>query len=104
MRIRDRLARTSRHAWIAAILCWLGVAASILLNGDREPPLVVFVFVVGFAAAVLFTMFRVKCPRCGFRLGMFGLVAFRESRFNKRAKRVNFCPHCGLDLDGEMES
>jgi hypothetical protein len=83
----------------AALGGWLVIAASLVAGnfaneGKPELPVTAmgFVLFIGGAISLMF----IRCPKCSYKFGqtVAGLVfSWGEGQ------RVNFCPHCGVNLD-----
>jgi hypothetical protein len=72
--LSDRTAWSDRTFWI-----WSGLIAVLYIGGA-----------VGAIALGLISCFRIRCPRCGKRLG-------------PPPKRWKYCPLCGVDFDSKRE-
>jgi hypothetical protein len=88
--IRERLKAQMFKARVAAFGFWLLGAACMFLPKGYET--FFFVPFAGFACAVLYVLFFIKCPKCGVRLGQ------AMSSMGK----ANFCLGCGVSLDNRV--
>jgi hypothetical protein len=100
MTIRGYIQKRTRRIMFIGIGSWLLIATTAFLSEDKPNSILEIIGIVGFAGAILSIMFFVKCPRCGARLGQLGMA----QPFGISAKqRVNFCPHCGVNFDEQVE-
>lgn len=98
MTIRSFLTSRFHKLMIFGIAAWLGCAgAGFAASARLLPQWLAFVPFIGFAAVVLLVLFWIRCPRCGNPLGQNAGLLNAKDRFCQ--KRVNFCPHCGVDFN-----
>ena len=97
MTIREVLARRRRNFLLLAFAAWLGCAGALALSeSTAAPPWLFAVAIVGFGAA-LFGVASIRCPRCRGALGMVN--APFKGKTEGMARRIDFCPYCGVSLD-----
>jgi hypothetical protein len=104
--IRQFLAARRRKFIIAVIACWLGGFMSMVAASETQRPpswLVVAttVFFAGVLLAIFAIFFFIRCPRCKGSLGANNAPLVRDHLF---ARRINFCPYCGVSLDEPYEN
>ena len=97
MTIRDFLAARRRKLLILAFVAWLGFAFSGVLATENGMPWLTLLFFALFAAAVVLSMYWLKCPRCAGPIGMTN--ASFAGRAGGVYRRIDFCPYCGVSLD-----
>lgn len=96
--IRDLLARQVRRFMVLGFCLWLAFAAIAVASSAHYVPawLVVIPF-IGFFATVLATLYRIRCPRCGGRLGQ--MAGYLRAKPGFLVRPMNYCPYCGVNLD-----
>ena len=96
--IREHLAKRTKATMAVAFAAWLFFAITGVLGGAYFDPAIGMIGFVAFGGAVLYALFFIKCPRCFAKLGQLtgSLV------FSREKDRLNFCPHCGVNLDERM--
>lgn len=57
---------------------------------------VAVILVFSGLGVVLTMLYRTRCPSCSYPIAMNGPVNLRAGA---GAQRINFCPHCGLNID-----
>jgi len=93
MTIRDKLKAQMFKVRIAIFAFWLLFVAGMVLHvGGANQPFALIPF-LGFAGAILYSMFFIKCPKCDAPLGQV---------LNK-LRKFNFCPVCGVSLDSPTQ-
>ena len=70
-----------------------------VLKTQGFPELVFIPAVVLFSLIVCAADIGVKCGKC--RHAYFGIPKWRI-RYGPKKNRINFCPYCGVNLDGEI--
>jgi hypothetical protein len=99
MTIRQYLKRRSdRYASLAAVFL---LAVGILMGYAPRILAVRIVFAVLVAAvlaAAFWSLFEIRCPNCGKRLGSVGFWV-SVGRTNKVPEH---CPHCGVGVDVDL--
>jgi rRNA maturation protein Nop10 len=89
MTIRDLLKAQMVKARIIGFVFWLLLVAGYFLPKDSPYHVLLLLPAIGFACTVIYTLFFIKCPKCGTKLGQ------AISKLND----TNFCPSCGVSLD-----
>jgi TRAP-type C4-dicarboxylate transport system permease small subunit len=111
MTIREFLKRRTRKLVAVAVFAWLICAMTPLVMHGQEQcrtackntldsikfPMTIAVGLPLFAGAILGLTFFLNCPRCKGRLGQ---VAMSLVMPGKTTRRMNFCPYCGVNIDG----
>ena len=98
MTIRELLLSQLRRLMLVGFGCWLAFAvAGIAGSSGYVPTWVAFIPFVGFGGTILSLLFRVRCPRCGGRLGQ--MAALLNPKWRAFNRPVNFCPYCGVSLE-----
>ena len=78
--------------------CWLAFAgAGLAASSGYVPTWVVAIPFIGFGGAILTLLVRVRCPRCGGRLGQ--ITGYLNPRWPGFTRPINFCPYCGVNLE-----
>jgi hypothetical protein len=96
--IRSFLTSRFRKLMFLGILAWFACAgAGFAASARLVPEWLAFVPFAGFAVVVLLVLLWIRCPRCGSPLGQNAGFLNGKNRFYQ--KRVNFCPHCGVNFD-----
>jgi ribosomal protein S27AE len=100
MTIRESLDRKRRKASIIAFASWLVFVAAGVLTSEYSPAIILAIpaFIV-FMASVVYLVFGIRCPRCG---GIMGYVLIYSSGPFSISRKINYCPHCGQDINKEV--
>jgi hypothetical protein len=106
--IRDEIQRQARPAkWTgtAAIVLIIALAFVLRSFGRQLSPRTLSLISLGTLTAIVLARLatnalvrRVMCPKCNAILGSFAST-MQDSR---RAKKINFCPYCAVNLDQPM--
>jgi hypothetical protein len=100
MTIREYLKKRGdrfANAYVAAVLVLFVV--SVLAPGSRLLGVLLIVGFFAITAAFAVVVWRTPCPRCARSLGNAASAAN-----NPFSKRGQYCPHCGVNVDEQMES
>ncbi len=98
MTIRAFLTSRFHKLMLVGFLTWLACAgAGFAASARLVPQWIAFIPFIGFAAVVVLLLLWIRCPRCGTALGQN--VGFLNSKDRFYQRRVNFCPHCGVNFD-----
>jgi hypothetical protein len=99
--IRDYIKRRVRWSFAIAILSWLFIPLTMGASRHGAPAWLPFFGLLGFAGAILALQFFVRCPRCSARIGQ--TIGMAVGLSFGSARRVNFCPYCGVSLDTPLQ-
>jgi hypothetical protein len=81
--------------------CFILFAAGGFIVSENKSlffiPLLAF---AGFAGAILFLQFGIRCPQCRNPIGQLTMLS--KGGYFRISKNVGFCPYCGISLDAEM--
>jgi len=100
MKIREAI----RTKILRSYLRWLGVCGLVFLGLLLLPkdfsrivwiPTAILVISVAYA----YFMSKVRCQTCEYQ---FPPAVMSSIRRNAKKSRINYCPHCGADLDQEV--
>jgi len=103
MTVRERIAKSAKVFMRIGFAAWLVLAITMAIGGARGGEPFIPVMVGGaavFFAAVLGLMFFVECPCCGYKFGIDSAKLLHRRFF--QSWRINFCPHCGVNLDDPL--
>jgi hypothetical protein len=98
--IRDYLQRRARRAFAVAAAGLLLTPLAVVFGPLRLIPVVVAIGALTFGGGLLYAM-RLRCPRCGTRLGQFVLLI--SSGYRSLIDPVRFCPYCGTSIDAPYD-
>jgi len=82
-------------------MAWLGVCGSvflglILLPKDFSRAIWIPFAILAVAIAYGYFMSKVHCTACKYQFSPDVMFAIRQSA---KKRRINYCPHCGVNLD-----
>lgn len=62
-----------------------------------------YIFILLACATIVWIkVFWVKCPRCSGPIGMSN-ASISDRPIMQSAKRMNYCPYCGVSFDDSLE-
>jgi hypothetical protein len=97
MNIRDALwAQIVRSYLYWFAICLLVIAALALLPKGFSQIILLPLACLAIAIPYGLLMARTVCPLCQYP---FYKLGFLRIKFGSRKYRINYCPHCGVDLD-----
>ncbi len=99
MTISEHIESKIKLAKLIAIVSWLVFAGMMLLPYSAGLYFYYFIPFAGFAGAVTFILFFIKCPSCNQPLGQ--VAAYSGNPFQKKSN-LNFCPNCGVNFENEI--
>lgn len=102
MTYRDKIFKSTV---ISGIYYVIGAAVAftlipLLIKYNVQQPVALIVGVLSFAAIYSYGVGRIKCEKCNFR---FYYTYTWRVRYGAKNKRLNFCPHCGVNLDEHIQ-
>jgi hypothetical protein len=100
---RDKIFKSTITSWIYYVV---GVAFAfaliplLIMEFKISQPLALIVGLLSFAAIYSYGVGRIKCGRCNFR---FYYTYTWRVKYGAKNKKLNFCPHCGVNLDEHVQ-
>jgi hypothetical protein len=101
MTVREMLWQRVKAAMVVQVTTiLLAVLASLTLPKMTNFYLAVILVFSGLGV-VLLMLYRTRCPACSYPIAMNGPVNLRAGA---GAQRINYCPHCGINIDVPYDS
>ena len=100
MKIRNELVKKKRYAFAGIIGAFAMVVFSGNIIREFKSEYSMFLGMGIFAAAILYSHFGIKCPKCRQSMGQILMQIGTPFTIPDKFK---YCPYCGVNIDSEIE-
>jgi hypothetical protein len=101
MTYRDKIFKSTMASYIYSLVGAVVVFTLIplLIKYKIQQPVALVIGALSFATIYCYGLWKIKCEKCNFR---FYNAHMWRVKFGNKNKRLNFCPHCGVNLDEKL--